>query len=64
MLESVHSWFASIVYVTQRSSRAAGSVLSRSIYQSVILLDSTELSFFSFEKHEDSSVGVGGVDTR
>lgn len=34
------------------------------VYQSVILLDSTELSFFSFEKHEDSSVGVGGVDTR
>ena len=63
MLESVHSWFASIVYVTQRSSRAAGSVLSPSIYQSNIV-GFNRIELIVFEKHEDPSVGVGGVDTR
>lgn len=63
MLELVHSWFASIVYVTQRSSRAAGSVLSPSIDQSNIV-GFNRIELLVFEKHEDSSVGVGGVDTR
>ena len=62
MLESVHSWFASIVYVTQRSSRAAGSVLSPSCISNIVGFNRIEL--LVFEKHEDPSVGVGGVDTR